>query len=37
MKKKRKIKIPAAAYGTATNSEMAGLVAYKNGVAYNPL
>lgn len=37
MKKKRKIKIPAAAYGTATNSEMAGLVAYNNGVAYNPL
>lgn len=37
MKKKRKIKIPAAAYGTATNSEMTGLVAYNNGVAYNPL
>lgn len=37
MKKKRKIKIPAAAYGTATNSEMAGSVAYNNGVAYNPL
>lgn len=37
MKKKRKTKIPAAAYGTATNSEMAGLVAYNNGVAYNPL
>lgn len=37
MKKKRKIKIPAAAYGIATNSEMAGLVAYNNGVAYNPL
>lgn len=37
MKNKRKIKIPAAVYGTATNSEMAGLVAYNNGVAYNPL
>lgn len=37
MKKKRKIKIPAAVYGTATNSEMTGLVAYNNGVVYNPL
>lgn len=37
MKNRNKIKVPAYAFGNATNSEMAGLVAYNNGVAYNPL
>lgn len=37
MKNRNKIKVPAYAFGNATNREMAGLVAYDNGVAYNPL
>lgn len=37
MKNRNKIKVPAYAFGNVTNREMAGLVAYDNGVAYNPL